>query len=105
MGDVKPFDQLSDENKTLLTDFQQQENVKFYHTSNVSQEGIMQMRNDACDQLLLQRVEAKLRGKKTENVLNRLHVAVPENWEGKNIADFVDPEIMSKLEALEKEEE
>ena len=52
--DVKPFDQLSDENKTLLTEFQQQENVKFYHTSNVSQEGIMQMRNDACDQLLLQ---------------------------------------------------
>jgi len=167
--DVKPFDQLSDENKTLLTDFQQQENVKFYHTSNVSQEGIMQMRNDACDQLLLQRVEAKLRGKKTENVLNRLHVAMPEKrdeierpafipekacqlradadkrikmptlrdrelelddeyvldlrrtwdlknaeeaydavpeiWEGKNIADFVDPEIMTKLEALEKEEE
>jgi len=129
----------------------------------------MQMRNDACDQLLLQRVEAKLRGKKTENVLNRLHVAMPEKrddvdrpayipekacqlraeadkrikmptlrdrelelddeyvldlrrtwdlknaaeaydavpeiWEGKNIADFVDPDIMQKLEALEKEEE
>ena len=38
----------------------------------------MQMRNEACDALLLQRVEAKLRGKKTENVLNRLHVAMPE---------------------------
>ena len=30
---------------------------------------------------------------------------MPDIWEGKNIADFVDPEIMSKLEALEKEEE
>ena len=38
----------------------------------------MQMRNEACDQLLLQRVESKLRGKKTENILNRLHVAMPE---------------------------
>ena len=76
--DVKPFDQLSDENKALLTKFQEQENVTFHHTSNVSKEGIMNMRNEACDQLLLQRVESKLRGKKTENILNRLHVAMPE---------------------------
>jgi len=167
--DVKPFDQLSDENKALLTKFQEQENVTFHHTSNVSKEGIMNMRNEACDQLLLQRVESKLRGKKTENILNRLHVAMPEKrdnverpefipdkacvlraeaanrpkvellrekelelddeyvldlrrtwdlknpeeaydaipeiWEGKNIADFVDPDIIAKLDALEKEEE
>merc|ERR1711887_199567 len=31
--------------------------------------------------------------------------AVPELWEGKNIADFVDPDIMEKLDKLEKEEE
>lgn len=30
---------------------------------------------------------------------------VPELWEGHNIADYVDPEIMKKLEELEKEEE
>ena len=31
--------------------------------------------------------------------------AIPEIWEGKNIADFVDPDIIAKLDALEKEEE
>jgi len=31
--------------------------------------------------------------------------AIPEIIDGKNIADFVDPDIMDKLEALEKEEE
>ena len=31
--------------------------------------------------------------------------AVPEIMDGKNIADFVDPDILEKLEALEKEEE
>jgi len=31
--------------------------------------------------------------------------AIPEIWNGHNIADFVDPEIFEKLEALEKEEE
>merc|ERR1712136_499967 len=31
--------------------------------------------------------------------------AIPEIWNGHNIADFVDPEIFQKLEVLEKEEE
>ncbi|CAL8321377.1 unnamed protein product [Arctogadus glacialis] len=30
---------------------------------------------------------------------------IPEIWEGHNIADYIDPEIMKKLEELEKEEE
>ena len=30
---------------------------------------------------------------------------VPEIWEGHNVADFIDPDIMEKLEALEAEEE
>uniref|UniRef100_A0A8C6PP20 Nucleolar GTP-binding protein 1 n=1 Tax=Nothobranchius furzeri TaxID=105023 RepID=A0A8C6PP20_NOTFU len=30
---------------------------------------------------------------------------IPEVWEGHNIADYIDPDIMRKLEALEKEEE
>jgi len=30
---------------------------------------------------------------------------VPETWQGHNIADFIDPDIMEKLEVLEKEEE
>lgn len=30
---------------------------------------------------------------------------IPEHWNGHNIADFVDPDIMAKLDALEKEEE
>merc|ERR1719153_1554532 len=30
---------------------------------------------------------------------------IPETWQGHNIADFIDPDIMKKLEALEAEEE
>lgn len=30
---------------------------------------------------------------------------IPEIWNGHNIADFIDPDILKKLEALEKEEE
>ena len=96
--DVKPFDQLSDENKAILTKFQEQENVTFHHTSNVSKEGIMNMRNEACDQLLLQRVESKLRGKKTENILNRLHVAMPEKRD--NVVSIAVFEVYSDLQLI-----
>ena len=30
---------------------------------------------------------------------------IPEFWQGHNIADYIDPDIFKKLEALEKEEE
>lgn len=30
---------------------------------------------------------------------------IPETWQGHNVADFIDPDIMKKLEALEAEEE
>ena len=30
---------------------------------------------------------------------------VPETWQGHNVADFIDPDIMEKLEKLEAEEE
>jgi len=30
---------------------------------------------------------------------------IPEIWEGHNVADYIDPDIMQKLEELEKEEE
>uniref|UniRef100_A0A3Q3WQM5 Nucleolar GTP-binding protein 1 n=1 Tax=Mola mola TaxID=94237 RepID=A0A3Q3WQM5_MOLML len=126
--------------------------------------------NQACDRLLSNRVETKMRGKKVHDVLNRLHLAmpakrdekerppfipegalmrkktmevdapkrklerdlevelgddyildlqkywdlmnedekhdkIPEMWEGHNIADYIDPDIMKKLVELEKEEE
>ncbi len=37
----------------------------------------------ACDKLLLQRVEMKMKGRKVTDVLNRLHVAVPKQRDAK----------------------
>merc|ERR1712115_308742 len=146
-------------------------------------EGVMDVKNNACELLLQHRVEHKFKSKKVETVLNRLHVAepvardnkarpafvpeaalrrqrekleakmengedeeeetmvpkrktereieleegddyiidlkknfdlanpdhkydiVPETWQGHNVADFIDPDIMEKLERLEAEEE
>ena len=134
--------------------------------SNQSEEGLSTVKTTACDKLLEARVDSKLRGKKVDSVLNRLHLAkpaprdakarppqipsgataprqsgrklerdvealnggpgkynfdmqshwelsnpewktdhVPEIMDGKNIADFIDPDIMTRLAELEAEEE
>ncbi|CAH3163415.1 unnamed protein product, partial [Porites evermanni] len=169
--DVLRPGELSEEKKELIKVFDQ-EGVTLLPMSTVSEEGVMTVRNEACDQLLAQRVEIKMKSKKTSDVMNRLHVAMPtqrdqkerppcipqavldkrqamvvegaqpkrklardleiemgedyymdmrEHWDlakgdenhdilpeiylGKNVADFIDPDIMKKLEELEKEEE
>jgi len=165
---IRPED-LSDENKEILKSFEG-EGTTLIPMSTFSEEGVMNVRNEACERLLAQRVEVKMKSKKVNDVVNRLHVAMPtprdekarppfipqavldkknamnveggkkklaveieremgedyyldlrEHWDlkneeeksdvipeiflGKNVADYIDPDIMKKLEELEKEEE
>ena len=51
--------------------------VTLLSMSTVSEEGIMTVKTEACDQLLAQRVEVKMKSKKAKDVMNRLHVAMP----------------------------
>uniref|UniRef100_A0A669DR21 GTP binding protein 4 n=1 Tax=Oreochromis niloticus TaxID=8128 RepID=A0A669DR21_ORENI len=167
--DVKKISELSEENQKIFADLSA-EGIPVIETSTLTEEGVMQVKTEACDQLLAHRVNTKMKGKKVHDVLNRLHLAmpakrdekerppfipegamvrrkamevdapkrklerdlelelgddyildlqkywdlmnedekrdkIPEVWEGHNIADFIDPGIMKKLEELEKEEE
>ncbi|KAI6001672.1 P-loop containing nucleoside triphosphate hydrolase protein [Pisolithus orientalis] len=170
----KPTDSqdLAPENKALVQEIIDKEDVQCVQTSCYSEEGVMQLKNTACDALLAHRVETKLKGNKVDSIVNRIHVSIPtprddierppfipdavkekrkydkndtggkkllrdveaeqggpgvysinlksnyllanpewkmdimpEIMDGKNIADFVDPDIAEKLEALEREEE
>uniref|UniRef100_A0A061SF61 Nucleolar GTP-binding protein n=1 Tax=Tetraselmis sp. GSL018 TaxID=582737 RepID=A0A061SF61_9CHLO len=56
---------MAEEERTLLT------------MSTLTEEGVMEAKQVACDRLLTSRVERKLRGKKVPDVLNRMHVAMP----------------------------
>ena len=138
--------------------------------STVTEEGVSAVKTATCDALLVQRVEAKLKGKNATDLISRIHVAVPsemdetkrpphipegartkriandptavkrrterdieleqgddysldlkknymlenpeekydripEIMDGHNIADFIDPDILQKLDELEKEEQ
>lgn len=170
--DVTRLEDLSPENRALVQEIMDKEDVQCVQVSCYSEEGVMELKNKACDALLAHRVETKLKGNKVNSIVNRVHVAqpvprddverlpfipdivkekkkydktdpekrkllrdieaeeggpgvyslnlksnyllanpewkmdiIPEIMEGKNIADFVDPDIAEKLEALEREEE
>ncbi|CAG8715172.1 5499_t:CDS:2, partial [Acaulospora colombiana] len=162
--DVMRLEQLPAESRALVDQIINGDNIKVVQASCHTEEGVMNVRNTACEALLAQRVEAKLKGNKLNQVANRIHVAMPkprddikrepfipeavlnrrkydpndplrpklekdieaeeggpENWilsdpswkedaipeimDGKNVADFIDPDIAAKLEALEREEE
>jgi len=52
--------------------------VSIIEMSTMTLEGVMQLRDAACDQLLIQRVEAKLLGKKVDGIFSRVYVAMPK---------------------------
>uniref|UniRef100_A0AAR2J187 Nucleolar GTP-binding protein 1 n=1 Tax=Pygocentrus nattereri TaxID=42514 RepID=A0AAR2J187_PYGNA len=156
-------------NKKIFADIVA-EGIPVIETSTLTEQGVMQVKTEACDRLLAHRVDTKMKGKKVHDVLNRLHLAmptkrdnkerppfipegavihrkameidapkrklerdleielgddytldlqkywdlmnaeeksdkIPEIWEGHNIADYIDPDIMKRLSQLEKEEE
>ncbi|XP_006902790.1 PREDICTED: nucleolar GTP-binding protein 1-like [Elephantulus edwardii] len=167
--DVKRIAELSEDNQKIFLDLQT-EGFPVIEASTLTEEGVFQVKTEACDRLLAHRVETKMKGNKVNEVLNRLHLAVPnkrddkerppfipagvvarkkrmeteepkkkrerdielemgddyildlqkywdlmnssekydkipEIWEGHNVADYIDPDIMKKLQELEKEEE
>ncbi|XP_055957319.1 GTP-binding protein 4 [Patella vulgata] len=167
--DILTMDDLPPEKKELFSEFEDS-SIPIVCMSTLTEVGVMEVRSEACDRLLIQRVESKIRSKKVQGVAHRLRVAMPEKrdttkrpafipesvkakraameidgkkrklerdielemgddysldlrktwdlaneeekydvlpeiWNGHNVADFIDPDIMTKLEELEKEEE
>ncbi|KAG5640547.1 Nucleolar GTP-binding protein 1, partial [Asterophora parasitica] len=170
--DVMRLENLHPDSRDLVQEIIDSEGVQCVQVSCYSEEGVMDLKNKACDALLAHRVDTKLKGSKINSVINRIHVAqpkarddvvrapfipevvkdrkkydkndpdrrklardieaeeggagvyninmrqdyllanpewkndiIPEIMEGKNIADFIDPDIAEKLDALEREEE
>ncbi|CAC5358662.1 NOG1 [Mytilus coruscus] len=169
--DVLKLDELSQDKQQIFEEFQS-EDIPVLQMSTLTEEGVFEVKSQACERLLALQDRNKMKSKKVNDILNRLHVAVPskrdaiarppytinpmapqhltirfllfgapifqerdlevemgdeyyldlrkhwdllkegekydkipEIWQGHNVADFIDPEIMEKLDALEKEEE
>lgn len=172
--DLRPLEDLDEEDRALIESVRADKDTVIMPMSNISEEGINAVKSAACDLLLEHRVERKLRSKRINDVVNRIHVAqpvkrdnkarksaipesvlaarakvkagavlekrktekdieleeggagiynidlkkfyqlkheewkhdiIPEMMDGKNIADFIDPDIEARLAELEAEEE
>lgn len=75
--DITSVDDLAEEKKALLKKFED-DNIPVIPMSTLTEEGVMNAKTEVCDRLLAQRVEVKVKSKKVEGVLNRLHVAMPK---------------------------
>jgi nucleolar GTP-binding protein len=75
--DVRKPDDLDAEDRALFDTMVSEPDVTVQLTSCFTDEGVMDLRNAACDRLLAARVEQKLQGTKIQSVLNKLHLAQP----------------------------
>ena len=96
--DIKKIDDLTPDKRKHFEEFRAQ-NIPVIEMSNLNEEGIMSVRNEACERLLAHRVELKIKSSKINDVLNRLHLAEPAKRDNKDRAPFIPESIIKKREA------
>ena len=74
--DVTKIEDLSEERRQLFEDLKEN-NVFVHQMSTMTNEGVCELRNEACDLLLAFRVDNKVKSKKVDSIMNRLHVSQP----------------------------
>ncbi|XP_063698494.1 nucleolar GTP-binding protein 1 [Culicoides brevitarsis] len=81
--DIVTLEELPAESQKLIQDMTKDENIRLLQMSNANEQGVSEVKSEACEMLLGYRVEQKIRTKKVDSVLNRLHVAIPEKRDNK----------------------
>ena len=78
-SDLKRLSECSQEHQDLVNGLARDSNTILMEMSTHSQNGVTEVKSKACDMLLEMRVEAKMKSKKVNDVMNKLHVALPAN--------------------------
>lgn len=99
--DVTRPEDISPEQQELLASITKSGEVEMMQLSCATEEGVMEVRNKACERLLSMRVEQKLKtitknanGKPVDQVLNRIHVSMPSA--GVQDYSFVPEEVLKR---------
>lgn len=99
--DIIKLEELDETRKNSLAGVLNDPNIPVLQMSTVSEEGVMEVKVEACERLLGFRVDHKLKTKKVENILNRLHVAMPERRDNKERPAFIPENVLKKREVNE----
>lgn len=77
--DIRRIEDLNDEENSLIQGILKKfPEAKILPMSSHSEEGVSQVKETSCELLLAIRAEMKLKGIKRDQILNRLHVAMPQ---------------------------
>ena len=76
--DVMRLEDVHPDSRALIQEIIDQEDVQCVQVSCYSEEGVMDLKNKACDALLAHRVDNKMKGSKVNSIVNRIHVAQPK---------------------------
>ncbi|KHJ96299.1 GTP-binding domain protein, partial [Oesophagostomum dentatum] len=104
--DIVRRDDLPEEKIAQLMKIEK-DGIPIIEMSTITQEGVMNLRDKACDELLAQRVEAKLHSKVAsvqDTVLSRVFVAFPTPRDDKVRAPFIPPAVQQRKQRMQTDE-
>lgn len=101
--DVTRLEDLTLENRAIVQEIIDSEGVHNIQVSCFSEEGVMALKNKACEILLAHRVENKLKGSKINAIANRIHVAQPKPRDDVVRTPFI-PDVVKEKRKYDKED-
>ncbi|KAF9197469.1 Nucleolar GTP-binding protein 1, partial [Podila verticillata] len=75
--DAMKIEDISAEDRVLLDNIVDNDKVEMLGMSCYTEEGVMNVKQTACDRLLQSRVDAKMKGHKINDILNKIHLTQP----------------------------
>merc|ERR1719322_1969241 len=99
--DVVKRSELSSDKEAVLAAIEADTGKELMAMSTVTEDGVMEVKTKACEELLQDRVQHKFKSKKVETIMNRLSVAVPEPRDNKTRPAFI-PEAALRKRKVEK---
>lgn len=97
--DVLRIDELAPEKQKILKSLEDKE-VPLLEMSTLTDFGVMDVKMQTCERLLAFRVDQKIRSKKVEGLLNRLHVAQPVPRDQRVRAPCIPESVLKKRMAM-----
>ncbi|KAM3208438.1 hypothetical protein ACQJBY_063235 [Aegilops geniculata] len=109
--DLQPLDGLSEDDMKLVMEMKSEamktipqggdpsEEGVLLTMSALTDEGVMAVKNAACERLLEQRVEIKMKSKKINDCLNRFHVAMPKPRDNRDRPTCI-PQAVLEVQAI-----
>nr|CAD7397290.1 unnamed protein product [Timema poppensis] len=93
--DVVKLADLTPERRAALATLEE-DKVPLMEMSTLTEDGVMEVKTEACEQLLSYRVDIKLRSKKVDGILNRLRVAMPTQRDNKERPPCIPEAVVKK---------